>query len=159
MTPRPHPPSPLFSAISGQPASMGSPILRPSRPCASSSNHCRRLKAENRLPCPGGLGIIVSAIRAMLPPLDQQKYEAWRRPPRRCLVTDAVTPANIFNLGVGFWASKTLLSAVEIGLFTELAKGPADLTTLSRRLGLHDRSARDFLDALVALKMLERKDR
>jgi hypothetical protein len=73
-------------------------------------------------------------------------------------VTDAVTPANIFNLGVGFWASKTLLSAVEIGLFTELAKGPADLATLSRRLGLHDRSARDFLDALVALKMLERKD-
>lgn len=72
-------------------------------------------------------------------------------------MTDAVTPANIFNLGVGFWASKTLLSAVEIGLFTELAKGPADLTTLSRRLGLHDRSARDFLDALVALKMLERK--
>jgi Dimerisation domain len=73
-------------------------------------------------------------------------------------VTDAVTPANIFNLGVGFWASKTLLSAVEFGLFTELAKGPADLATLAQQLGLHDRSARDFLDALVALKILERKD-
>jgi len=53
---------------------------------------------------------------------------------------------------------KTLLSAVELGLFTELAKGPANLSALSRRLGLHDRSARDFLDALVALKMLDRRD-
>src|SRR5262249_14916021 len=41
---------------------------------------------------------------------------------------------------------------------TELAKAPADLATLSERLGLHDRSARDFLDALVALGMLERRD-
>jgi hypothetical protein len=73
-------------------------------------------------------------------------------------VTDAVTPANIFKLGFGFWESKTLLSAVELGLFTELAKGPADLSALSRRLGLHDRSARDFLDALVALRALDRQD-
>jgi hypothetical protein len=73
-------------------------------------------------------------------------------------VTDAVTPANIFKLGFGFWESKTLLSAVELGLFTELAKGPAYLGDLSRRLGLHDRSARDFLDALVALKLLDRQD-
>jgi O-methyltransferase domain/Dimerisation domain len=73
-------------------------------------------------------------------------------------VTDAVTPANIFKLGFGFWESKTLLSAVELGLFTELAKGPAGLGELSRRLGLHDRSARDFLDALVALKLLDRQD-
>ena len=73
-------------------------------------------------------------------------------------MTDAVTPANIFKLGFGFWESKTLLSAVELGLFTELAKGPAYLGDLSRRLGLHDRSARDFLDALVALKLLDRQD-
>ncbi|MGA7383424.1 MAG: methyltransferase dimerization domain-containing protein [Methylocella sp.] len=73
-------------------------------------------------------------------------------------MTVAVTPANIFKLGFGFWESKTLLSAVELGLFTELAKGPADLAGLSRRLGLHDRAARDFLDALVALKMLDRED-
>jgi hypothetical protein len=73
-------------------------------------------------------------------------------------VTDAVTPANIFKLGFAFWESKTLLSAVELGLFTELAKGPAYLGDLSRRLGLHDRSARDFLDALVALKLLDRQD-
>jgi hypothetical protein len=59
---------------------------------------------------------------------------------------------------MGFLASKTLLSAVEMELFTELAKHPADLETLRGRLGLHQRSARDFLDALVALKFLERRD-
>ena len=46
-------------------------------------------------------------------------------------MTDAVTPANIFHIGFGFWASKVLLSAVELGLFTELAKGPAALATVS----------------------------
>jgi hypothetical protein len=73
-------------------------------------------------------------------------------------VTDAVTPANIFKLGFGFWESKALLSAVELGLFTELANGPAYLGDLSHRLGLHGRSARDFLDALVALNLLDRQE-
>jgi hypothetical protein len=67
------------------------------------------------------------------------------------------TPDDIMRLGLGFWGSKTLLSAVELGLFTELAEsGPLDAESLRRRLGLHERSARDFLDALVALGMLER---
>jgi hypothetical protein len=66
------------------------------------------------------------------------------------------TPERILSLGLGFWDSKTLLSAVELGLFTELAKGPLDRETLAERLMLHPRSARDFLDALVALGMLER---
>jgi O-methyltransferase domain/Dimerisation domain len=65
---------------------------------------------------------------------------------------------HILQVGLGFWASKTLLSAVEMELFTELAKHPADLDTLQGRLGLHPRSARDFFDALVALKFLERRN-
>ncbi|RFB76393.1 methyltransferase [Methylovirgula sp. 4M-Z18] len=69
----------------------------------------------------------------------------------------ATTPDHIMRLGMGFWASKTLLSAVELGLFTELAGSAADLQTLQARLKLHPRSARDFLDALVALKLLERE--
>lgn len=68
----------------------------------------------------------------------------------------AVSPDAILQLGVGFWGSKTLLSAVELGLFTHLAEGPLDLPALRSRLGLHERGARDFLDALVALGMLER---
>ena len=55
-------------------------------------------------------------------------------------------------------ASKTLLSAVELGLFTELAAAPLDADTIGRRLGLHPRGLRDFLDALVALGMLARND-
>jgi hypothetical protein len=69
------------------------------------------------------------------------------------------SPEGILQLGTGFWASKTLLSAVEVGLFTELAgSGPLDAEQLRDRLGLHPRSARDFFDALVALGMLERDD-
>jgi hypothetical protein len=70
----------------------------------------------------------------------------------------AVTPERILQTGLAFWASKTLLSAVEMEVFTELAKHPEDLDTLTGRLGLHSRSSRDFLDALVALGFLERRD-
>ena len=51
------------------------------------------------------------------------------------------TPEHIMQVGLGFWASKTLLSAIEMGLFTELARHPEDLGTLRGRLGLHERGA------------------
>jgi hypothetical protein len=65
-------------------------------------------------------------------------------------------PDHILQTGLAFWPSKTLLSAIEMEVFTELAKKPEDLETLSGRLGLHQRGARDFFDALVALGFLER---
>ncbi len=68
------------------------------------------------------------------------------------------TPEHILQTGMAFWASKTLLSAVEMQVFTELARHPADLETLGGRLGLHPRGARDFLDALVAMGFLQRED-
>jgi hypothetical protein len=71
--------------------------------------------------------------------------------------TNSITPDAILRLGFGFWASKTLLSAVELGLFTALAEaGPSTLQEAAGRIGLHARSARDFLDALVALRVLDR---
>ena len=66
-------------------------------------------------------------------------------------------PEKILQTGLAFWPSKTLLSAIEMGVFTELAHGPADLQPLRVRLGLHARSARDFLDTLVALGFLTRE--
>lgn len=66
------------------------------------------------------------------------------------------TPENIMHLGLGFWGSKTLLSGVELGLFTELAKAPLTAQEISTRLSLHPRGTPDFLDALVALGMLVR---
>jgi len=68
------------------------------------------------------------------------------------------TPDRILQTGLGFWASKTLLSAVEMGVFTELSKHPGDLATIQGRLGLHPRGAADFLDALVALGFLRREE-
>jgi len=67
------------------------------------------------------------------------------------------SPAQILQIGMGFWASKTLLSAVELGLFTELAAGPRTAAELERALGLHPRATFDFLDALVALGLLARR--
>ncbi|MBV8816533.1 MAG: hypothetical protein JO271_18755 [Verrucomicrobia bacterium] len=69
-----------------------------------------------------------------------------------------LTPDTIMQSGFGFWSSKTLLSAIELGLFTELAKGPQDGESLRSRLELHPRGARDFFDALVSLGMLERQN-
>ncbi|MGH3720771.1 MAG: methyltransferase [Pseudonocardiaceae bacterium] len=70
-----------------------------------------------------------------------------------------MTSEAIMQLGTAFWGSKTLLSAVELGVFSELAGvGALDAEALRERLGLHSRGARDFFDALVALGMLERKD-
>jgi hypothetical protein len=71
-------------------------------------------------------------------------------------VSEQLTPERILQTGLAFWPAKTLLSAIEMGVFTELARGPAPFDTLSGRLGLHPRSARDFLDALVALGFLRR---
>ena len=68
----------------------------------------------------------------------------------------SVTPAHILQIGLGFWASKTLLSAVELGLFTELAGGPRTGKDIEEALGLHPRATSDFLDSLVSLGLLER---
>ena len=60
------------------------------------------------------------------------------------------------QVGLGFWPSKVLLSAIEMELFTDLAKGPQTLQTIQGRMGLHPRASRDFLDTLVALGFLDR---
>jgi len=80
-----------------------------------------------------------------------------RRAKRAKIKRSVLKPDAIMKLGVGFMGSKTLLSAIELGLFTELVKGPLDAKTIQQRLSLHPRAVRDFLDALVALGMLERR--
>ena len=68
----------------------------------------------------------------------------------------AMSPAHILQVGMGFWASKTLLSAVELGVFTLLADGARSGVEIEQALGLHARGTYDFLDTLVALRLLER---
>src|SRR5581483_9775140 len=67
------------------------------------------------------------------------------------------TPEAILQVGLAFWGSKTLLSAIELDVFTELARHPLSLADLQARLGLHPRSARDFFDALVSMGFLQRE--
>jgi hypothetical protein len=71
-------------------------------------------------------------------------------------VSKELSPERILQLGFGFWGPKVFLSAIELGVFTRLARGPADLEALIHDLGLHPRAARDFLDALVSLGVLNR---
>jgi precorrin-6B methylase 2 len=66
-------------------------------------------------------------------------------------------PSHIMQVGMGFFASRTLLSAVELGLFTKLGKGAMTAAELAAALELAPRAVPDFPDALVALGLLERK--
>lgn len=73
-------------------------------------------------------------------------------------MSDTVTPEKIMQLGMAFWGSKALLSAVELKVFTILAQKPLSEEELREQLGLHPRSAKDFFDALVSLGMLDRNE-
>ena len=65
-------------------------------------------------------------------------------------------PSHIMQVGMGFWPSKTVLSAVELELFTQLGADSMTGEEIGERLDLHPRGIYDFLDTLVALQFLER---
>ena len=67
-----------------------------------------------------------------------------------------LTNERIVKLAFAFREAKVVLSAVELEVFTVLAEGPLDLEALRNRIGIDQRGARDFFDALVAIGMLER---
>ena len=71
-------------------------------------------------------------------------------------MADEPSPEQILQVGLGFWASKTLLSAVELEVFTALGSSSMMAPELGDRIGLHARSRVDFLDALVSLGFLTR---
>jgi hypothetical protein len=72
-------------------------------------------------------------------------------------VGDRVDPSHIMQTATAFWASKTLLTAVEFDLFTLLGDGAMTGAELGEKLGLHPRGIYDFLDALVAAGFLQRE--
>ena len=69
-----------------------------------------------------------------------------------------LSPADIMQVGMGFWPSKVLLTAVNERLFTHLAKQPLSLPEIKKLFGWNctNRHASDFLDTLFALKFLNR---
>jgi len=68
-----------------------------------------------------------------------------------------IDPSKIMQVGMGFWASKTLLTAINMGLFTHLSQSELSGQNIREKLGLHERSLYDFLDTLVALGFLKRR--
>jgi hypothetical protein len=70
---------------------------------------------------------------------------------------DVLSLAQITELAQSFERAKVLLAAVELDLFTALADGPLDRDALRERIGIDERGARDFFDALVALGLLVRE--
>jgi precorrin-6B methylase 2 len=72
-------------------------------------------------------------------------------------MSEQVDPSHIMQVGMGFWASKTLLSAVELELFTKLGSDGMTGSQIAEALELHARAIPDFPDALVALDLLDRE--
>ncbi len=66
-------------------------------------------------------------------------------------------PSSILQTAFGFWGSKVLLTAVELGLFTTLGGRRLTGVELATALQLHPRANPDFFDALVAMKFLDRE--
>ena len=66
-------------------------------------------------------------------------------------------PSSIVKTAFGFWESKVLLTAVEMGVFTKLVGKKKTGQELGEELGLHPRGIYDFFDSLVAMKFLERE--
>lgn len=71
-------------------------------------------------------------------------------------MTTQPDPSRILEIAFGFWPSKTLLSAMELQIFTVLHGTSMTGEQLRRRLELHPRATYDFLDGLVALGLLDR---
>jgi hypothetical protein len=72
-------------------------------------------------------------------------------------MSQQVDPSHIMQVGLGFWPSKTLLSAVELELFTKLGTDGMTGSKIAEALELNARAIPDFPDALVALKLLDRE--
>ena len=71
--------------------------------------------------------------------------------------TTSPTPDAILQTAFGFWNSKVLLTAVTFDLFTTLGQRRLTGAESGKKLGIHPRGVADFLDALVAMKFLERE--
>jgi predicted O-methyltransferase YrrM len=71
-------------------------------------------------------------------------------------MTTPPNPSSILQTAFGFWGSKVLLTAVDLGLFTTLGGRRLTGAELSTALQLHPRANPDFFDALVAMKFLDR---
>jgi hypothetical protein len=72
------------------------------------------------------------------------------------MMNSQLDPGRIIQTGMSFWASKALLSAVELNVFGLLGDKAMTGAELTKALGLHNRANPDFFDTLLTLGFLER---
>ena len=79
-------------------------------------------------------------------------HYACRIIPRKNKNAPEITPSKIMQIGMGFWASKAMLTAVKLDLYTMLAPGPLSERQIKEKLGFgcSDRHVFDWLDTLVS---------
>lgn len=65
------------------------------------------------------------------------------------------TPAQIFDMLLAYKTTSMLRSAIEVGVFDTLARGPLDAGAVAGRLGLAERGVRLLLGGLSALGLLD----
>jgi O-methyltransferase/methyltransferase family protein len=69
--------------------------------------------------------------------------------------TPTVTPDLIYQLAVGFMASKSLFIANKVGLFESLDNGPITLEEAAKRVNLPRRSTAILIDSMTAVGLIE----
>src|SRR5436190_21867082 len=84
-----------------------------SRRCPGSASHSVRSPRGER-----PLGPVETSSDSLDAPSHQSRNQEGER------MSEQVDPSHIMEVGMGFWASKTLLSAVELELFTKLGEEP-----------------------------------
>ncbi len=69
----------------------------------------------------------------------------------------SVSPDPLLKDSLALWSSRALAAGQQLGVFAELGRGPRTAARLAGALGLTPESARDLLDALLALGWLQRE--
>ena len=60
------------------------------------------------------------------------------------------------RMATAYWESAALMAAVELDVFTAIARGHDTITALAKATGMTDRNAERLLTALTAMTLLER---
>ncbi len=66
----------------------------------------------------------------------------------------SLNPTPIFDMATGFWISKTLMSAVELEVFTKLSGKSLAMHEIQKMLELPKRQTESFIAALISLGLL-----
>src|SRR5919198_2918223 len=78
--------------------------------------------------------------------------------PTAAVGVPADDPDPVLEIFLSFWIARTVMAAVELGVFDVLSQGGRREAEAASALGLKDRPARGLFDTCVAVGLLERDD-